>query len=161
MAMAKTIQNGYVPMRPADVSVDDTALDGETAGYTYHEHDRPSGAFELGEDCNAAEIVFAGSDASDGNDFNCKLYGYARSGPAEFLGDISCTIGTARINDVTTALYIDTITVAEQGHIKTLSVSDSGNNRVAKLAFDTIGHKYLYVEFYDVSDTVNALVHTF
>lgn len=162
MTMAKTIQNGYVAMRTSDVTTDDTQLDGETAGLTYHYTDRPSEAFGLGPESNAAEIIFPGSDVSDGNNFSAKLYGY-RTGeaPAEFLADISGTAGLARIADVTTALYTDTLVIASQGHIKTLSVADSGNDRVAKLAFDCVGFQWLYVEFYDVSANWNAYIATF
>jgi len=155
------MQNGFVPMRPSDVSSDDTVLDGETAGYTLHEHDRPKAAFELGPECNGCEIIFPCSDASDDNDFNCYLYGWPAAGPGSLMADISCTIGLARIKDVTTALYVDTISIDSQNHIKTLSAFDSGNDRIARIALDTVGLKYLYPNFYDVSDTVNAYIRTF
>ncbi len=162
MTMAKTIQLGYEKMRVSDITTDDTQLDGETAGYTYHYTDRPIDSYSLGPEANAAEIIFPGSDVSDGNNFSAKLYGYrVNDAPAEFLADISGTAGLARIADVTTALYTDTLVIASQGHIKTLSVADSANDRVAKLAFDCVGFQWLYVEFYDVSANWNAYIATF
>jgi len=149
-------------MRSGDVTTDDTALDGETASYTYHWHDKPSEAFELGPEFNACEIIFTGgyecadntdnADTTDGGNFAFKFYGYVEGGPAEFLCDVSGTMGLARIADSTLALYADTLTIDTQAHLKTISVIDGGgNDRVAKLAFDTCGLKYIYAEGYDVS----------
>lgn len=164
-----TIQGSYEQMRSADVTTDDTVLDGSTAGYTYDWHDKPSAAKELGPEYNACEIIFpCGQDflddtnamiATDGNNFAFSLWGYAERGPAEFLCEVSGTVGTARIEDSTSVLYTDTLTIDSQGHLKTISVADAGgNNRVAKLAFDTCGLKYLYVCFSDTSAAINPYI---
>jgi hypothetical protein len=159
--MLHTIQGTYESMRTGDVTTDDTALDGETSGYTYHWHDKPSEAFELGQEFNSCEIIFTGgyecadntanADTTDDGNFAFNIYGYTERGPAEFLCEISGTVGTARITDSTLALYVDTLTVSSQKHMKKLMVEDSGNNRIAKLSFDVLGYKYLYAEGYDVS----------
>lgn len=159
--MLHTMQGSYESMRSGDVTTDDTALDGETSNYTYHWHDKPKEAFQLGPEYNSCEIIFTGgfecadntvnADTTDGGNFAFKFYGYTEHGPAEYLADVSGTIGLARIADSTLALYADTIVIAEQKHVKTLSVSDSAADRVAKLTFDVFGYKYLYAEGYDVS----------
>ena len=161
MAMQHTIRGSYAPMRSGDVTTDDTALDGETAGYTYHWKDKPKEAFQLGEEYNKCEIIFTAgyecadstdnADASDGGNFAFKFYSYTENGPAEFLADISGTVGTARIADSTLALYVDRLTIASQQHPEAVASKDNGNNRIAKLVFDTCGFKYLYAEGYDVS----------
>lgn len=129
-----------------------TELDGVTASYTYDWHDKPSDAYRLGEEANGVIIIIANPNDATAN-ANCyfKLYGYAEGGPSEFICDVSCTTGTARINDTADALWVDTMTVVSQGHIKNVSIDDSGNNRVAKLSFDATGLKYLYPEHYDMS----------
>ncbi len=162
MAMSKTIQNGYEPIRVGDITVDEAELDGVTESLTFDEHDRPSTVKSVGEDANAMAVYFTGSDSTADTDvFSAKLYGYARSGPAEFIADISGTAGTARINDVATNLFVDTINISSQNFLKNVSVIDSDNNRIAKLAFDFVGLKYIYVEFYDVSNGHNAWARTF
>jgi hypothetical protein len=152
--MLKTPQYGYVPLRGADVTAEDILLDGSTAGYTYHESDRPPSAFQLTEEYNASIIMFENYDASDNKNSGVNLWGYGQTGPAEFICDLSLTAGTARINDVTTNLYTDTITRVNDlsdGHIKKIKITDSGNDRVAKVWFDNVGYKYLYVEVYDLT----------
>lgn len=162
MAMHKTIQNGYVPIRLRDVAEDEPELDGVTDGLTFDEHDRPVEAKSFGEDGNAMFMYFTGTDSTANADvFSAKIYTYATSGPAEFVADISGTAGTARINDSASDLFIDTINISSQDYFKNVSVIDSGNNRIAKLAFDFVGNKYLYIEFYDVSNGHNAWARTF
>jgi len=162
MSVLHTIQASYEPMRSGDVTTDDTALDGETDGYTYHCEDRPKEAYKLGPEYNSCEIIFTGgyecadntenADTTDGGNFAFKFYGYAEHGPAEYLCDVSGTIGLARISDSTLALYADTLTIASQAHIKTISTADAaGSDRIAKLIFDTCGLRYIYAEGYDVS----------
>jgi len=164
--MLHTFQGSYEPMRSADITEgnEDTQLDGATAGYTYHWSDRPAlkEVYRLGEEANGAVIIATSPVESTADALGCfKLYGYPEGGPAEFMCDISCAAGTARINDDAEALYVDTMNIGSQGHIKNLSVDDSGNNRVAKLSFDTTGLRYLYMEWYDISMSVRAHIRVF
>jgi hypothetical protein len=163
--MYKTIQNTYVPMRGATgVSAVDSTLTPDTAGYTLDEHDRPAGAFELGEDCNAACLIFyQGGDASDDTNSTANIWGYAKTGPAEWICDLTFTTGDAIVNDVTTSMWIDTATIDTQTHIKTVSVADSANERIAKVAFDVVGLKYIYVEVVELTTdtTLVPLIRTF
>jgi hypothetical protein len=145
-------------------------MDGSTANLTHHWSDKPASAKYLGEEYNGCEIIFAGGQKSlsesdpslsdttgttDGTNWDGKLWGYTSSGPAELIAEISVTAGTSRVNDATTALYADTITVANDYHLTDVAVQDSGNNRVAKLNFDTVGYRFIYCEFTDgVSDIV-------
>ena len=162
MSMLHTIQTSGVPARLLDVTVDDTPLDGETSGYTYDWHDMPQNkVFALGEEANAVEVYFAGWNTTDNFPFSVKLYGYCARGPAEFIADISGKAGLARINDSTHNLFVDTLIFSDREHIKGCSISDSGNDRIAKLALDCVGYKYLYFEFYDVSAGQNAYIRPF
>lgn len=144
--MLQTIQLGYEPMRAADVTVLDISLDGETAGYTFDKSDRPSDCWQMGPETNAVEIIFPVYDTSNNTKFRFKFWGYTPNGPAEFLCDISGTTGLARIDDSTVNLYADTITIAEQKHLKTISVVDNASDRIAKLIFDACGYKWIYAQ---------------
>lgn len=162
MTMLHTYQGSYEPMRLADVCADETLLDGETASYTYHWHDKPSGAKELGTECNGCVIVMHGTDVDNNDTFVFNLYGYAEGGPAEFIAEVSGTIGVARINDVTTTLYADAMNIVEQGHIRNLAVKDGAESgRIAKLTFDTGGLKYLWLEFSDISDAYRPYIRVY
>lgn len=157
--MLKTAQYGYVPMRGGDVTVADTTLSPTTAGYTFHESDRPTSIHKLGEEDNASFIIFENYDTSADINSAVNIWGYAAKGPAEFIAELSLTTGTARIDDIATDLYTDTITRVNDlsdGHIKDIEIRDSGNNRVAKVFFDNCGYKYLYTEVYDL--TTNAKI---
>jgi len=164
-----TIQNGYVPMRQdktnGDVTAADTALDGSTAGYTYHSSDRPAGAFRLNPEDEQVTMIFPQMDATHNLSFEIKLWGYgAGEDPAEFICDLSLTTGTARVNDITTQLYVDTITCSSEAHISALNAADNtGNNRVAKLNVSTFGYKYLYAEVFDITPntSVRPMIRSF
>jgi hypothetical protein len=152
--MLKAAIYKYVPARGGVVTAADTVLDGSTAGYTYHQSDRPASAFTLTEEHVGSVIMFENYDTSDGINSAVRIWGYPHKGPAEFIADLSLTAGTARIDDVTTNLYTDTITRVNDlsdGHIKKIKITDSGNDRVAKVWFDNVGYGHLYVEVYDLT----------
>lgn len=61
-------------------------------------------------------------------------------GPAEFIANGTATLGTQRVAAGTaTEMWADTIAITAQKWPKTISIIDSGNNRIAKLAFDLCG----------------------
>jgi hypothetical protein len=101
---------------------------------------------------NGVEIIFcvgrgylANTSHMDGSDnipFQGRLWGYAANGPAEKICDVSCTPGLARIQDSSHALWVDTI-VATDVHVSDLDVNDSGNDRIAKLDFDSAGYSWI------------------
>ena len=161
MSMLHTIQNAYV-----DLVVDVTGeiankdmtqlLDGSTSGYTFDFSDKPTHGITLGPEDNASEVYFTCTDTSDDYDFGFQLFGYAQGGPAEKICDITGLFGTANLGDSTKALYADTLTVTST-HIRTVTTSDSGNNRIAKITWDNAGHKFLIGMFYDISGAGEAL----
>lgn len=148
----------YEPLRKdsatGDVTAVDTTLSPTTANYTFHVTDRPSGAFKLNEEYNGSEIIFENYDTSAAINSAAIFWGYGRKGPAEFMGDFSLTTGTARIDDAATDLYTGTITRVNDvsdGHLKKITIRDSGNNRVAKMWFDNVGYEWIYCEVYDLT----------
>jgi hypothetical protein len=160
--MLHTYQGSYETLY--DFSADVSLFDGSSAGFTYDWSDRPNlvdgsqGCKKLGNEANGCEIiVLADAEAVDGANTNFKLWAYAENGPAVYLADVSCTVGTARFEDSTTALWIDTMTIDTQGHLNALNVKDSGNDRVCKLKFDIGGYGYLCCEMYDTSDHYKVL----
>ena len=153
-----TIQNTYVPLRQdahknGDVTAADTALTAETAGYTYHSSDRPAGAFRLNPEDEQVTMIFPCLDASNNKAFEMRFFGYAAGdGPAELIADVSLTTGLARINDVTTSLYVDTITVDYEAHISAVNLADNtASDRIAKMNISTFGYAYLYAEVVDIT----------
>ena len=157
-----TFQGTYEVL--ADATADVLALDGTKAGTTLDWHDRPAitaagGCHVIGNETNGCEIIASGyQDATDAANGSFRLYGYVEGGPAEYIADISCTLGMVFINDVTTAMYVDTMTIAEQTHLTTVTVKDTGNNRVAKLRFDVQGYRYICCRWYDVSSCYRAYI---
>ncbi len=157
--MLKSAQYGYSPARGGDVTVADATLTPATANRTFHFSDRPPSAYKLGEEENASVLIFENSDTADGANAGVNIWGYSVNGPAEFIADLSLTTGTARIDDVATDLYTDTITRVNDlsdGHIKKIKIVDSGNDRIARVWWDNTGLKYIYVEIYDL--TTNAKI---
>ena len=74
------------------------------------------------------------------------IYGISSGGPPERIGSIVWIFGTAiRSSGVR---WGDTCTVTDT-HQGTIAAFDSGNDRVAKVALDATGYRYLY-----------AIVHT-
>jgi hypothetical protein len=157
MSVLHTYQGSYEVL--ADFSSDVSLFDGSSAGATYDWNDRPNlidgsqGCKRLGGETNGVEMIFLNDEvAEDGTNASFKLWGYTENGYAEYLADISLTTGTARFGDSTVVLWADTITIAEQVHIKNFTAKDNaGNNRIAKLQFDAAGYKYLCAELYDIS----------
>ena len=147
-----------------DVTVADITLDAATGGHTYDWHDMPRDkVFAMGEEVNAAEIYFMAYDTSNNKEFNARLFGYSARGPAELIADMSGAFGLARVNDGANDLYADTLGFSQREHIKGIAVSDSGSDRIAKLALDCVGYKYLYVEFYSIcaNGRHNAYIRAF
>lgn len=162
MAYLHTIQTSYVPLRSAEVTAGESPLDGTTTGSTLWDltsHD----CFELDPAFNGICMYFA-AEAADGNTSTAHIWGRDKhNGPAEKIAEISLTAGVVYWNgrlpgatsntDGTTYLIMDTIAVdaTNEFHVKDVDVFDSGNNRQAKLTFDTTGLKFILVEFTEVA----------
>jgi hypothetical protein len=117
----------------------------------------------LGPEANCALIYFTAT-GSDGDEFNWRIYAYKENGPAKYVANGTATLGTATVN--ATDKYIDTIVISNQGWFKIPAAIDSGNNRVAYLAYDLCGHQYLWVELTNVGgggepSSVNAYITYF
>lgn len=90
---------------------------------------------------NALELICYAT-ASENNTAEMSLYGISGNGPLEKMAELVYIFGTAiRSSGVR---WADTCTVTDV-HGKTIAASDSGNDRVVKVFFDTTGYRYLYV----------------
>jgi len=181
MGMLQTIGTGYEPMRPSDVTVADTAIDGQTAGYTNSFNDKSSYAKKLGAEYNGIELFFTGgwdfvvkglnTNDSDGSaEQGCAfaLYGYAENGPAMKICDGSIHLGDAYLDstaaslDATHGMFCSSITVATETHLTSVTIADVDSTRgVAKLAIDTVGYSFLHIEYPDISFGVQAWIRPF
>lgn len=149
MSYLHTMQTIYEKMRSADVTTDDTAFDGETSGARYTDITTRD-IYEFGPEVNGAEIMFTG-EATAGRSFSCEVWGVTLGGLGEFMCDLSGLAGTAWADltdaDSSARLFIDSLTIIEEEHVKDITVADSGNNRYAKLGFDTLGYGGAYCRF--------------
>jgi hypothetical protein len=153
MGMLKTYQGAYEPMRSSTVSSDEASY--TTTGFI--PSNRPSAAKELPTTCNAVEILPYMEDATADIDGTFELWGWADNGPAEFLAEISATVGTAL--RTSTDAFCDKLVCTTSGHVNTVSVLDVGStNNVSKIHFDTAGLKYVHILFTDISEGWNALI---
>lgn len=147
MGMLSTIQNSYVTLRSADITAADVTMDGGVKGSKLTEVTERD-IVEFGTDVNGVILMFSG-EAVDGDTFDGFVWGVTNEGIAEAICEISGTVGTAIADmtdvDATERLFVDTIEIKQEFHIKEVTVADSGNNRYAKLGWDTLGLKGMYV----------------
>lgn len=148
MGMLFTMQAGWEKLRPSNKTSGDAALDGTTAGLTYAFSDKPAQAKKMGYEANGVQIYFAGTDA-DNETFDWKLYAYTEFGPAELIAYGTGTLGTA-VTGNADEYYADTLTITGQYWYKVVAIMDTTNNRIARLAFDLCGRRYIYVEFSNI-----------
>jgi hypothetical protein len=147
MVMKHTIQNRPVKARVADITIADTTVDGIAVGSRLTEITERD-IFEFGTDANDAVITFTG-EAVDGDTFDGFIWGVTQEGVAEAIAEISGTAGTA-IYDGTDQgssdrLFIDTVNIKQEFHVKEVTVADNGNNRYAKVGFDIVGLCGVYI----------------
>lgn len=174
--MLHTYQGSYVLL--AEASQDISGFDGTSPGFTSHWHDlpadRPAGETEpnirdltqgtvvVGNEANGCVIIAACvSTATEEKNGSFELWGWPEGGPAEYIADVSCTTGLNFINDSTTALYVDTMVIDTQYHIKNLTVKDSANDRICKLQFDLAGLKYLSCRWYDITGKWESYIRVY
>lgn len=141
-AAFETKQLDYSPLRSA-VTADDTALDGTTDNYTFAWADKPAAAIAVHPYYNNAQIIFSGTDAAD-ESCNFKVYVWRVGGPATLVCTGSFTLGTAKTG-ATNTYFADTIEITDVWPTD-IRVGDSGNNRVATLSFDLLGHSFIFCE---------------
>jgi hypothetical protein len=89
---------------------------------------------------NALQLIcYATSDATD--TATMSLYGINDSGPPIRIGVIVWTFGAAVRS---TGVQWAGTAVATDTHLTSITVADSGNDRVASVGFDAVGYKYIY-----------------
>jgi hypothetical protein len=146
----ETKQSGWKLLRR--ITAADTAL----AAATYDS--KPAGAVELQEKAGVKEvqIIFAvdGSN-NDANTINIWAGKNKSAGPAELVGTMTVTAGTAVANtdpasqgaNSTLDLFVDTITITADMWDSGIFVGkDQANNRIAKCYFDTLEAEWIYVD---------------
>ncbi len=150
--MMYTMQNRFIKMRTADVTADDTAIDGSTSGYRLTDITKRD-VIEYDPACNGIEIVFS-AEGADNNTFGARIWNFTNDGIAQKAADITGALGTAWADltnaDNTSRLWADSITIDAEFHIKEVTVADTANNRIARVGMDTVGYRGGYVEFHNV-----------
>ncbi len=129
-------------------AVDATPLDGSTASRTYMSSDRVAGyTIPLKDRCDAVDLyVYATSaQAVTADDLVVlNIYGYGSGGPTMPVYD-ACTFTFGTAVATGTGLYADTASGTPL-HTLPVIVTDSANNRIVKVTFDTTGFEGLYIE---------------
>lgn len=163
--MNTVMRNGFVPLRSADVSADDVALDTSTPGRTFWDMTKKD-CYELQPGDNAVEVIFLG-EGDDTDYFGCRIFGKGPYGPAQELCEISGHYGAALCPDdgsatvdATTHHMAETILLEASNCFRgdtTIAVCDCSANRAASLVIpDTMGLTHLYFEFYNVGDATEV-----
>lgn len=161
MTQLHTFQGGYEDL--AEATIDQDVFDQTADGRTFDFKDLPDqnlagGTHVIDPAFNSVEIIATSPrDATDGANGSFKLWGNRANGPSEYIADISCTVGKA-YGDSSLDLFIDTMVIAEQKGIASLSVSDSAADRVAKLTFDNAGYRFITCKWYDISGIYKTLI---
>lgn len=152
MVMSHTIQASYSKMRTDDVTADDVAFDGSTSGARYTDITTRD-VFIYDPATNGVSIFFS-AEATEGATFGAEIWNITNDGLAEKCADITGAAGSAWADmtnaDSTARLFMDTITISEEFHLKEVTVADSGNNRYAKIGMDTLGGRGGYVSFHSI-----------
>lgn len=152
MTMMHTIQACYEKMRVEDVTGDDTGFDGVTKGQRYTDITTRD-VFIYDTAVNGVEIIFS-AEAVATDTFGAEIWNISVDGIADKVADITGAAGTAVADmtniDDTSRLFMHSITITEEFHLKEVTVADSGNNRFAKVGLDTLGSKGGAITFHSV-----------
>ena len=137
----------------------DTALALTTAAGSYA---KASEAVAVPAGSSYVELFFWGTNTA-GEAGVVNIYGWAdgaKNPPTYFLGDWTITLGTQIATvlpdgtALTTGLFVDTIAVLN-GDYWGCAIRDSGNNHIARLAFDLRGIKHLAAYFVTFTTTAS------
>ena len=151
--MLQTKQSSYEKMRSTTTSADEASL----TGTGFIPANRPAAAKQLPPECNAVEILPYMEDFTANIDGTFELWGWAENGPAEFLAEISATVGAAQ--RTASDGFCDKLVCTTQGHVNTVSIHDAGStNNVSKIKIDMAGLKYIHAIYTDISEGWNALI---
>lgn len=152
VTMQYTFQSGFCKMRTADVTADDTAFDGSTAGARYTDITRRD-VIMFDPATNGIEIFFSG-EATEGATFGAEIWNITVNGLGEKIADLTGAAGSAWADmtnkDSTERLFMDTVTISDEYHLKEVTVADSGNNRFARVGLDTLGSRGGYINFHSI-----------
>lgn len=158
MAMNYTMQARFLKMRSADVTADDTAIDGSTSGYRLTDITKRD-IIEYGPETNGIEIIFS-AEGADNDTFGANIWNISCEGLALKVADLTCALGTSWADwtntDNTSRLFADTATIDAEYHLKDVTVCDTGNNRIARIGLDTLGCRGSYVEFHSIGGVGQA-----
>jgi hypothetical protein len=157
MSMEHVQINGYIPLRNADVTADDTALTLDTAGHAKITDITRRNFLELDPAWTGGEFIVWG-EGVENDTFGVELWGLAVGPGGRKIGclmaDITGTLGTCIADvtnpDSTSCLFSDDMTISDQHHISDISSHDAGNDRICKLKTEFNGLFGLYGRFYNV-----------
>jgi hypothetical protein len=162
MPYLHTFQGSYEKMRSMDITADEATIS-DFKPSARKNADASLGWYKLNPEANAVEMIPYQADNTANTNGTWELWAMCEgNGPAEKLADISGTVGTAKISDDFTALAYDTLTIDNDVHFNTVTVSDNGgNNRVAKITVDIAGYKYVKNLYVDISSIQNSLIRSY
>lgn len=154
----------YILLRT--VTDEDTAIDLTSEGDFAN---KPAAAIKFGTaDTGAGRentivLAFCGGDSAN-DTFTYKVYVWrSTNGPAEPVCTGTGTLGTQAVvlyphnfSTATSKFWADTLTVTARWLKGVKTTDSSGNNEMAKIAFDGCGVEWLYVEITNIDGTGEA-----
>ena len=164
MAVVHTMINGFIPLRNADVTADDTALTLDTAGLNKcTDITRSRDWLELDPAWNSAEFI-VWSEGVENDTFGVELWGLMKSPGSKSIGcllaDCTGTLGTCIADvtnpDNTSRLFADDITISAQYHITDFSAHDNDDDRITRIKVEFKGLYGLYSRWYNVGGAGEA-----
>ena len=129
-------------MPRAVVATDDTLV--SASATTMKDANIPSSAYKPNSANNALEITWT----MHANDESCVVYVFAARSNGDIVRVWTGTVTAGTQVSTGSRYYVDTIASSTDDWITTVSeVDGAGNNRMARIVFDTCGYAYFFCQY--------------
>ena len=163
-----TAMVGWQLLQDADDEHSTTAADFSTgwglADHTASLHDLQALFSNTGTQCELTfySAPFGGENPADADTATIEIVGFANNSPDEtvnppiYIAKLAAVVGTMPVEDVTDALWFDTLVDSFADFEGDAVVYDSGNNRAARLVLDCTGLRYIRAYVSDALGVTSA-----
>jgi hypothetical protein len=153
---------GWQEMRGGvDVTTDDAAIDGLTAGRRLTDFTKNRTLFALQPGAHMVQVGFYAEAAEDATgSFGCELWAAGLDKIPQRVCDVTGLAGPAIADltnaDNTTRLFYDDLTVADTSEWGDVSTGNLLSDGLAWVCFSSRGAAYLWPRYYNVGDATEA-----
>jgi hypothetical protein len=147
--ISQTLHMSWEFLRQLTDTADTALADYTKAGFP--DGDKGDKAWTRNTLINSIKIMMFGIGDEDAT-FSWALYSKPRIGPVELVANGTGVLGALSVvkdpitGTDTDALWADTLVITNDTWVQTVEITDSGNDRQAKISFDAIGSQKLYLE---------------